>query len=270
MVAFHLPSIDVSRWRRRAATAARSPRIVNSRPMMTSATHGDARSTATSATSAVVTSSLSAVVSRKAPRRVVTPHGGRGGHRPSGGGGDEEDGRRSRVVPVEHERHDDRREQDPHAGASGEQTGRAQPAQGAGLHGASGYLRTANERRAPRTPRGSAWAADRPGPALDVRHHEALVYHRPRREVHRPRRARSADPEPDPGHHRQDGHHHDLWHRPCTSSRATCPRSRRVGSSAMRASAPSPGGWVLPSAIWRSPGPGHPVLHLGLRALRLL
>ena len=48
---------------------------------MTSAIHGDARSTATSATSAVVTSSLSAVVSRKAPRRVVTPQ--RRARRPS-------------------------------------------------------------------------------------------------------------------------------------------------------------------------------------------
>ena len=34
------------------ATAARNPRIVNSRPMMISAIHGDTRSTATSATRA--------------------------------------------------------------------------------------------------------------------------------------------------------------------------------------------------------------------------
>ena len=81
IVAFHLPSIDVSRCAPPEATAARSPRIVNSRPMMISAIHGEARSTATSATSAVVTSSLSAVVSRKAPRRVVTPH--RRARRPS-------------------------------------------------------------------------------------------------------------------------------------------------------------------------------------------
>ena len=81
IVAFHLPSIEVSRCAPPEATAARSPRIVNSRPMMTSAIHGEARSTATSATSAVVTSSLSAVVSRKAPRRVVTPQ--RRARRPS-------------------------------------------------------------------------------------------------------------------------------------------------------------------------------------------
>ena len=80
-VAFHLPSIEVSRWAPPEATAARSPRIANSRPMMISAIHGEARSTATSATSAVVTSSLSAVVSRKAPRRVVTPQ--RRARRPS-------------------------------------------------------------------------------------------------------------------------------------------------------------------------------------------
>ena len=46
--------------------------MVNSRAMMISATHGDARWTATSPTSAVVTSSLSAVVSRNEPSVVVT------------------------------------------------------------------------------------------------------------------------------------------------------------------------------------------------------
>ncbi len=46
---------------------------MNSRLTITSATHGDARCTATSASSVVVTSSLSAVVSRNDPSLVVTP-----------------------------------------------------------------------------------------------------------------------------------------------------------------------------------------------------
>ena len=63
----------VAMWTPPASTAARRPRIVNSRVMITSATHGDARWTDTSATSAVATSSLSAVVSRNEPSLVVTP-----------------------------------------------------------------------------------------------------------------------------------------------------------------------------------------------------
>ena len=55
-----------------AATTPRRPSTISSRPMMISATHGDARSTATSAISTPVTSSLSAVVSRNEPSLVVT------------------------------------------------------------------------------------------------------------------------------------------------------------------------------------------------------
>ena len=124
--------------------------------MMTSAIHGDARSTATSAISAVVTSSLSAVVSRKAPSRVRdAPAPGQAAVDPVGGRGDEEDGRRGRVGPVEDERHHHRREQDPDARAGGEQSGRAQNAHGAGLHGregTSGGLRTSPATRNGRRP----------------------------------------------------------------------------------------------------------------------
>src|SRR6185437_10630734 len=72
IVAFHLPSIDGSRWLPCASTAARRPSRVNSRPMMMIANQGETRSTASSATSAPATRSLSAVVSRNEPRRVVT------------------------------------------------------------------------------------------------------------------------------------------------------------------------------------------------------
>jgi hypothetical protein len=55
-----------------AATTPRRPMIVSSRAMMIVAIHGDTRSTATSAMSTPVTSSLSAVVSRNEPSVVVT------------------------------------------------------------------------------------------------------------------------------------------------------------------------------------------------------
>ena len=51
-----------------------------------------------------------------------------------------------RVESREDERHHHRREQDAHARASREQTRRAQDAQGAGLHGARGYIRAGRRR----------------------------------------------------------------------------------------------------------------------------
>ncbi len=123
-VAFHLPSIDVSNRRPPDSTAARRPRIVNSRPTMTSATHGDARCTDTSAISAEVTSSLSAVVSRNAPSRVVTPQ--RRASRPSNqsvAAATTNTTAAASYEPTEHERHHHRAEQNPQPGASGEHPG---------------------------------------------------------------------------------------------------------------------------------------------------
>ena len=107
--------------------------------MMISAIHGDARSTATSATSAVVTSSLSAVVSRKAPRRVVTPQ--RRARRPSiqsvaaatkkTAAAAVSDPARTSAITTGASRIRTTR-------AGGEQTRGAQNAHGAGLHGREG------------------------------------------------------------------------------------------------------------------------------------
>ena len=108
----------------RTATAARRPRIVNSRPMMISAIHGEARSTATSATSAPVTSSLSAVVSRNdAEPRGDAPAAGEAAVEPVGGGRDDRTrSRRPCRSAFEDERHHHRREHDAHARAGREQS----------------------------------------------------------------------------------------------------------------------------------------------------
>ena len=66
------PQIEGGKTVPSAATTPRRPRISSSRPMMMAAIHGDARLTSTSAISTPVTSSLSAVVSRKEPSFVVT------------------------------------------------------------------------------------------------------------------------------------------------------------------------------------------------------
>ena len=66
-----LPQIEGANTVPSAATTPRRPRISNSRPMMITAIHGEARPTSTSAISAPATSSLSAVVSRKEPKVVV-------------------------------------------------------------------------------------------------------------------------------------------------------------------------------------------------------
>ena len=70
--AFSFPASEGAKTVPSAATTPRSPRITSSRPMMIIAIHAEARSTATSATSAPETRSLSAVVSRKEPSVVVT------------------------------------------------------------------------------------------------------------------------------------------------------------------------------------------------------
>ena len=67
-----LPQIEGAMTRPSAATTPRRPMITSSRPMMIVAIQGETRSTATSATSTPVTSSLSAVVSRNDPSVVVT------------------------------------------------------------------------------------------------------------------------------------------------------------------------------------------------------
>ena len=68
------PQIDGGKTVPSAATTPRSPRINSSRPTMIAAIQAEARSTSTSAISAPVTSSLSAVVSRNEPSLVVTAH----------------------------------------------------------------------------------------------------------------------------------------------------------------------------------------------------
>ena len=111
-VAFHLPSIEVSNRRPPAATAARSPRIVNSRPTMISATHGEARSTATSAISALGDQQLvGGRVQERAELRGHPPAAARGGRRTSRSRRRPGTRRGGRVGARQHERHDHRAQQ---------------------------------------------------------------------------------------------------------------------------------------------------------------
>ena len=99
--------------------------------MMITAIHGDARSTATSAISTPVTSSLSAVVSRNEPSLVVTlPAAREVAVDPVGRGRDEEQDRRpgrrrAGIGAVDHQqRHHDRREDDPQRRAGRQEASR--------------------------------------------------------------------------------------------------------------------------------------------------
>ena len=132
-----LPSIDGSMTSPADGDRAAQAQDHDSRATMISAIHGEARPTATSAISTPETSSLSAVVSRNEPSVVVTPQ--RRARRPSiqsvAAATTNSDAGQPVSSPREDERHDHRRQQDPHVGPSGEQTQTdAARAQGAGLH----------------------------------------------------------------------------------------------------------------------------------------